>query len=82
MWFKRRKSEFEHRCPILSVEGTPTMRQGSVGFNISLDKLILKEEAIEEEEEREGQKHMVRTHGRQSSSHFSPKKVNLHQDQG
>ena len=58
------------------------MRQGSVGFNISLDKLILKEEAIEEEEEREGQKHMVRTHGRQSSSHFSPKKVNLHQDQG
>ena len=57
------------------------MRQGSVGFNISLDKLILKEEAIEEEE-REGQKHMVRTHGRQPSFHFSPKKVNLHPDQG
>ena len=40
------------------MEGTPTMRQGSVGFNISLDKLILKEGAIEGEE-REGPK----THG-------------------
>ena len=45
--------------------GTPAMRQGSEGFNISLDKLILKEEAIEGEERKGGmaassQKHMVR----------------------